>query len=164
MIELVRADDRLVHGLVAVSWTNALQPSILLVANDAAASNHLQQMTMKMAKPAGVTMAIKNLADAATILNNSKYATRRIFVVTANIADALTLSRVVPDIKKVNVGTAGIHYATDQAVAITAGVKMTIDEFTAASALNAAGIEVFAETAPSQERVGFAGIKKAFSH
>ncbi|WP_179393901.1 PTS sugar transporter subunit IIB [Lacticaseibacillus absianus] len=164
MIELVRADDRLVHGLVAVSWTNALQPSILLVANDIAAGDRLQQMTMKMAKPAGVTMAIKSLVDASTILNNSKYATRKIFVVTANVSDALTLAQTVPGIQKVNIGTAGIHYDADQAVSITAGVKMTPDEFTAASALDATGIEVFAETAPSQERVGFEEIKKAFSH
>ena len=40
MISLLRADDRLVHGLVAVSWTNQLHPDILLVANDHAANDN----------------------------------------------------------------------------------------------------------------------------
>lgn len=163
MISLVRADDRLVHGLVAVSWTNELQPSILLVANDKAASDHLQQMTMKMAKPAGVTMAIKTLADAVVILNNPKYASRKIFVVTENVADALKLSQQVSGIKQVNIGTAGVHYEADEASSVTAGVKMTPAEFAAAQQLHDSGIEVFAETALSQERVDFSGIKKVFT-
>lgn len=164
MISLVRADDRLVHGLVAVSWTNELQPSILLVANDKAANDHLQQMTMKMAKPAGVTMAIKTIDASTLILNNPKYSTRSIFVVTASVLDALKLSQLVPEIKRVNVGTAGIHYGANEARTVTAGVKMTVDEFSAAQQLHDAGIEVFAETAPSQERVDFNAMKKVFEN
>ena len=34
MIILVRADDRLIHGMVAVSWTSAIKPETILVAND----------------------------------------------------------------------------------------------------------------------------------
>lgn len=163
MISLVRADDRLVHGLVAVSWTNELQPSILLVANDKAAGDHLQQMTMKMAKPAGVTMAIKTLAEATVILNNPKYTARKIFVITENLVDVLKLSQSVSDIKRVNVGTAGVHYSADEAKTVTAGVKMTTAEFAAAQQLHDAGIEVFAETAPSQESVDFNVMKKIFT-
>lgn len=31
MIIMVRADDRLIHGMVAVSWTSHLQPQTILV-------------------------------------------------------------------------------------------------------------------------------------
>lgn len=163
MIELVRADDRLVHGLVAVSWTNELQPSILLVANDKAANDAMMKMTMKMAKPAGVTMAIKPIADSVTILNNPKYAQRKIFVVTENLKDAYALTQQVNGIQRVNVGTAGIHYQGDNVVNIVAGVKMTPEEYEYAERLNNEGVEVFAETAPSQEKVNFASIRKAFN-
>ncbi|MDO1605824.1 PTS sugar transporter subunit IIB [Lactobacillus sp. YT155] len=164
MIELIRADDRLVHGLVAVSWTNEIQPSILLVANDAAAGDPMTQTTMKMAKPAGVTMAIKSISDAIKILNNPKYSQRKIFVVTENLKDVYAITQEVPDINRVNVGTAGIHYQGDGVVNIVAGVKMTREEFDFAKKLNEMGAEVFAETAPSQEKVNFSGIKKAFEN
>ena len=53
MIILVRADDRLIHGMVAVSWTSAIKPETILVANDAAAGDSFKAATMKLAKPAG---------------------------------------------------------------------------------------------------------------
>lgn len=163
MIELVRADDRLVHGLVAVSWTNELQPSILLVANDEAANDSMMKMTMKMAKPAGVTLGIKTIDDAAKILNNPKYTQRKIFVVTENLKDVVALTHKVKGIERVNVGTAGIHYQGSDVVNIVGGVKMTTEEFNYAKQLNAAGVEVFAETAPSQEKASFSSIERAFN-
>ena len=39
MIIMVRADDRLIHGMVAVSWTSHLQPQTILVANNVAAKD-----------------------------------------------------------------------------------------------------------------------------
>ncbi|WEV43327.1 PTS sugar transporter subunit IIB [Lactobacillus sp. ESL0684] len=161
MISLVRADDRLVHGLVAVSWTNQLHPDILLVANDHAANDAMSKMTMKLAKPAGVTLGIKDLKSAIAILNNPKYANKKIFVVTENVRDALTLKESVEGLKNVNVGTAGIHY--QDAVAVLPQVKMTEDEFACAQKLDQQGVEVFAQVNPTTEKLNFSGIKKAFN-
>jgi fructoselysine and glucoselysine-specific PTS system IIB component len=47
MIIMVRADDRLIHGMVAVSWTSHLQPQTILVANNVAAKDSFKAMTMK---------------------------------------------------------------------------------------------------------------------
>lgn len=162
MISLVRADDRLVHGLVAVSWTNEIQPSILLVANDKAANDSMMQMTMKMAKPAGVTMAVKTLEDAIKILNNPKYSSRKIFLVTENVKDIYKISESVEGLDNVNVGTAGINYK-DGATAVLPQVKMTSEEFEYAKKLDNKGAEVFAQVSPTQEKVNFSGIVKAFS-
>lgn len=70
MIIMVRADDRLIHGMVAVSWTSHLQPQTILVANNVAAKDSFKAMTMKMAKPAGVNLVIKSLDDSVKALNN----------------------------------------------------------------------------------------------
>ncbi|WP_028984274.1 PTS system mannose/fructose/N-acetylgalactosamine-transporter subunit IIB [Sporolactobacillus terrae] len=163
MISLLRADDRLVHGLVAVSWTNQVQPSILLVANDKAAHDSMMQMTMKMAKPAGVTMAIKSIEDAKKILNNPKYSDRKIFVVTENIKDAYLISQSVSDVDKVNIGTVGIKYKKEEAVSVLPQIKMTSEEFEYANKLEEKGAEVFAQVSPTQEKLNFKGILKAFN-
>ncbi|MBU5585205.1 PTS sugar transporter subunit IIB, partial [Enterococcus sp. S181_ASV_20] len=34
MIKLVRVDHRLIHGQVALTWTNAINADCILVAND----------------------------------------------------------------------------------------------------------------------------------
>lgn len=162
MISLARADDRLVHGLVAVSWTNEIQPSILLVANNKAANDSMMQMTMKMAKPAGVTMAVKNLGDAIKILKNPKYSNRKIFLVTENVKDIYKISESVEGLDKVNIGTAGINYK-DGVNAVLPQVKMTNEEFEYAKKLDSKGAEVFAQVSPTQEKVNFNGIVKAFN-
>ena len=50
MIVLTRADDRLIHGLVAVAWTSHLAPETILVANDAAAADSFKKNSLKLAK------------------------------------------------------------------------------------------------------------------
>lgn len=161
MISLARADDRLVHGLVAVSWTNQIKPDILLVANDKAASDPTMKMTMKMAKPAGVILGIKNLKDSIVILNNPKYINKKIFLVTKNVKDIYQLSESVKNIETVDIGTAGIEYH-DNAIAVLPQVKMTNEEFEFAKKLNSKGVEVFAQVSPTQEKLSFKGIENKF--
>lgn len=84
-IVLVRADDRLIHGLVAVAWTSHLAPETILVANDAAAADDFKKNALKLAKPAGVKLFIKPVEKAAKALNNPVNDGKRIFVVTQTV-------------------------------------------------------------------------------
>lgn len=45
-ILLTRIDNRLVHGQVGVTWTRALGANLILVANDQASKDTLQQKLM----------------------------------------------------------------------------------------------------------------------
>ena len=58
MISMMRIDDRLIHGQVAVMWSKELGISRIIVASDAIASNEIQVSALKMAAPAGVKAAI----------------------------------------------------------------------------------------------------------
>ena len=77
MIILVRADDRLIHGMVAVSWTSAIKPETILVANDEAAGDSFKAATMKLAKPAGVKLIIKTKDDQRPEKNIPGHGNRR---------------------------------------------------------------------------------------
>ena len=88
MIILVRADDRLIHGMVAVSWTSAIKPETILVANDEAAGDSFKAATMKLAKPAGVKLIIKTCDDSIKALNNPINDRKKIFLVTETVEDA----------------------------------------------------------------------------
>ena len=45
-IVFTRIDNRLVHGQVGVTWTRAVNANLILVANDQAANDPLQQKLM----------------------------------------------------------------------------------------------------------------------
>ena len=80
MVELCRIDDRLLHGQVAFSWTNELSADCILIANDAVVHDEVFKTTMKLAKPSGVKLVIKNLEDSikASISDIGRDAPRRV--------------------------------------------------------------------------------------
>ena len=67
MISMMRIDDRLIHGQVAVMWSKELGISRIIVASDAIASNEIQVSALKMAAPAGVKAAILPINKAIGI-------------------------------------------------------------------------------------------------
>ena len=60
MIKLLRVDHRLLHGQVAFSWTSKLSADCILIASDAVMNDDLRKMSIKLAKPTGVKLVIKN--------------------------------------------------------------------------------------------------------
>ena len=64
MISLVRIDDRLIHGQVAVVWTKHLGVNRILVANDQIVNNDVQKMSLRMAAPDTAKCAIMAVKDA----------------------------------------------------------------------------------------------------
>ncbi len=58
MIQLLRVDDRLIHGQVAVYWVKAVNASTIVVASDKYAENSVLKMSLNVGKPAGVKMPI----------------------------------------------------------------------------------------------------------
>lgn len=64
MIIQIRVDDRLIHGQIAVVWSKQFNTTHMVVANDKAAANEVQQMALKMATPSGIKVLIRSVDDA----------------------------------------------------------------------------------------------------
>ena len=64
MIKLTRVDYRLIHGQVAMSWTHALDVDCILLASDAVAKDDMRKAALRLARPDGVKLVIKDV-DAA---------------------------------------------------------------------------------------------------
>lgn len=161
MIQMVRADDRLIHGMVAVSWTSFLGPETILVANDNVIKDSFAISAMKLAKPAGVKLIIKSKDDSVKALNNPINANKRIFLVTETIEDAFYIYERVPGITKLNIGTAAVHKKPgDTYIATLPQVFVTPKEYEFAKKMAENGVEVFAQITPSRERMEFNEIKK----
>lgn len=114
MIVEIRVDDRLIHGQVALVWTKKLNAKAIVVANDHASKDHIQQMTLKMATPENVKLAIKSMQDAVQLINNPKAKDMRIFVLVNSICDALFLSENIDDIERINIANVGRFDSVDE--------------------------------------------------
>lgn len=104
MVKLLRVDERLLHGQVAVTWVGNVGASSILIANDEVMDNEMSKMALKMAKPSGSKLAIRSIDGAAELLNDPRSADIDIFVIVRTIADALRLAQKTNTIKKVNIG------------------------------------------------------------
>jgi len=87
MISMVRIDDRLIHGQVAVMWSKQLGISRIVVASDKIAANEMQVNALKMAAPAGIKAFILPIQKAVDLLNDPRAASMKILVLSNNPKD-----------------------------------------------------------------------------
>lgn len=102
MIKILRVDSRLIHGQIAVSWTNYVGADCILVAGDA--FDPIVVTTMKLGKPAGVKLVIKSVDDAIAAINSGKTDKYQLFVLVENTTDAYRLAKGCSVIRKINIG------------------------------------------------------------
>lgn len=107
-ILMTRIDNRLVHGQVGVTWVNALGANLLLVANDSAAQDPVQQNLMDMVITDGIENRYFTLQKTIDVIHKAA-SRQKIFIVCKTPQDVLTLVKGGVPIKFVNVGN--MHFS-----------------------------------------------------
>jgi len=104
MVKLLRIDSRLLHGQVAVNWVSNVGATSILIANDEIMDNEMGKMALKMAKPNGINLAIRSIEQGAQLLNDPRSKDISIFVLVKTIEDAVRLTAMTNEVKKINIG------------------------------------------------------------
>jgi len=149
MVKLLRIDDRLVHGQVALTWTPALGVDCLFVANDRVAKDEFLRMTLGLAKPAGSKLLIKSIADTVVYLNDGKNSGQQLLVLVDSVKDAHALVMGVAEIRSVNFG--GIRVKAG-AKSVSKALALTENDIVLIRELLAKGIELEARQVPTDKR------------
>ena len=103
MIKATRVDYRLLHGQVAVSWTSALGADCLLLVSDTVKNDPLKLEALKLAKPAGVKVVIKNTEEAIEALKSGVTDKYKLFIICEDIAISKKIMEATGE-KKLNIG------------------------------------------------------------
>lgn len=151
MIVLLRVDERLIHGQVAMTWTKSLQIDGIVVANDEASGNDIQKMTLKMAVPSGINCIIKTIEGAKVLLKNPKADKMRLMVLTKTVKDAVELAKEFDKIELVNIGNAGKMVSGEKMV-ITKEVALTLEELSSMKELIKLYPETTFQATPAMEK------------
>lgn len=139
MIKLCRVDHRLLHGQVAFSWTNAVGADCILVASDSVVDDEIWKTTLKLGKPAGVKLVIKNIKDSIESINSGVTDKYKLLIVVQTIQDANRLSAGCSSITSINLGGAKKQDGYRQ---ISKAVYIGKDEETAIREMLERGLEV----------------------
>ncbi|MEG0274158.1 MAG: PTS sugar transporter subunit IIB [Longicatena sp.] len=102
-ITIFRIDDRLIHGQVVTAWIAYSDAKQILVADDKAATDSLQQSLLKMATPKSVKLDIMSLDDAKLKIETDASDTKTLLLVRGP-AQALTLIDACKEVNSINIG------------------------------------------------------------
>jgi fructoselysine/glucoselysine PTS system EIIB component len=149
MIKLVRIDDRLVHGQVALTWVPALGIDCIIVSNDKVARDEFLKMTLNLAKPPAARLLILPLADTISLLNDAKARNLKILVIVNSIVDAASISDGVAEITTVNFG--GIR-TREGARLITKAIAISDDDIPVIHRMLEKGLELEVRQVPTDKK------------
>lgn len=156
MIKMIRVDYRLLHGQVAVSWTSMLGADCLLLVSDTVLDDPLRLSSLKLAKPEGAKVVIKNLKDSIEALKSDVTDKYKLFIVCENIQLAKQVAEAM-DIKEINLGNT--PYREDARQASKSIFLDTRDEEDIRQML-ADGMDLFIQMVPSERKISAQSIMK----
>lgn len=160
MIKLLRVDDRLIHGQVAVVWTAFLQANQIIIANNFVANDPISKMALALAKPPGVALDFRDINSTIEVLKGTTLDDKKVFVVVESTDDALLLCEGLPEIDKVIFG--GIRSSGEKKL-IDRQVFLDENDFNNWKAMVALGKEVEIKVVPSEKGMSLSEAEHKFN-
>ncbi|ACN84224.1 PTS mannose transporter subunit IIAB [Brachyspira hyodysenteriae] len=142
-----RVDERLIHGQVAMVWTNTVGATRIAVVNDQAVKDETIIAALKISKPAGVKLSILSKAKAAEKFKEGAYDEDKIFLITKNIEDMNEIIKDGVPIETVNIGNVA---KKEGSVQIKKSVNLTDEDIALIKDMIADGIKVTAQMLPNE--------------
>ncbi|MDQ0360175.1 PTS system mannose/fructose/N-acetylgalactosamine-transporter subunit IIB [Breznakia pachnodae] len=143
-----RVDERLIHGQVAMVWTNTVGATRIAVVNDEAVKDEMIISALKISKPAGVKLSILSKKRAVEKFAAGDFDGDKVFLITKTISDMNDLVKNgLTELKAVNVGNVAKR---DGAVQIKKSVHVTQQDIQDIREMIDAGVKVTAQMVPNE--------------
>ena len=161
MIKVLRVDDRLLHGQVAVAWTNYYKVDTIVIANDKVITDKTMQIAFKLATPPGITLSMKSLEGAVAVINNPKHAERTIMVITKTMQDAeYVCGKTGSAVRDVRLGGLRSGEGKKQ---IDMNSYMSEDDICVMDRMEQKGINIFMQADPASRKLNSEEIRRNFN-
>lgn len=138
-----RVDERLVHGQVMTSWSKHLQLKRIVIVDDQVAKDDFMATVLTMSAPAGITIEILSVKDAAARLQADKGEEKTLLLfkrIPAVLELAKELKETPVALTELNVGNVG---SVPGRVQVTKNVFLSEDEKNDLRELQSLGVNVF---------------------
>lgn len=149
MIKLLRVDDRLLHGQVAMVWTKNLGIYTIVIANDSVASDEFLKMTLGLAKPMDVELKIENVENAIKYMKVNMESRQNVMVIINNLSDAEKILKET-SVKSLNIGN--LRERKDS-VRYSRSMTLTSEDVRICKELIDAGVELELRMIPEEKKV-----------
>lgn len=144
-IEIIRVDDRLIHGQVAIGWTRSRGINTILAIDDATAKDRMQCQLMKMATPPGVTPYFLTVEDAAEKILNDTYKNKKVMILVKGPTELLALLEKGIEMSEVNIGN---QRSGENKIQLASQMFATEEELNLWKQISNKGIKLYAQGVP----------------
>lgn len=155
LIKLMRIDERLIHGQVAVVWSKHLGINRIVVADDTVVKNEMQMMALKMAVPNGVKASIVESDKAIALLNDPRAESLKVLLIVGNPETALKMLKNVNGIPAINVGNYGrmsqLKGSKEEKEQLAKNLFVTSDDKETFQTLIETGVEISYQPVPTDK-------------
>jgi PTS system mannose-specific IIB component len=103
-MELVRIDDRLIHGQIVIAWSKAIPVERIVVIDDQTAHNLIHKILLETVSPPGVGLSIFDVTQGIQWLRKNCFPEEKVLLLVTKPATILALVESGLGISKVNVG------------------------------------------------------------
>lgn len=149
MIKLIRVDYRLLHGQVALNWTQMLGADALLLVSDTVLNDPVRIQALKLARPDGVKVVLKNSEDAVQVLLSGVTDKYNLFVVCETLAIAYQVAKAM-GIKAINLGNIAFEEGKKQ---ISKSIYLNNHDEALLRSMVKDGYDCFIQMIPSEKRI-----------
>ena len=148
-IEVIRIDDRLIHGQIVQGWLKTVFVNRILVVSNEVANDEMQQALLSMAMPSTVELSIRNIKDASYEIINNVYDNEKVMILFSNPCDIVKMIENGVKFNSVNVG--GMHFVHGKKQLLS-NVSVDSNDIRAFMKMISCGIELESRILPNDER------------
>lgn len=146
---LVRVDDRLIHGQVSVGWAPVIAPKYLIIADDEISLSEEDKELYLLGVPFEYEGMVFSVKEAAEFLNNHEKESS--IILLRNLKNALELYRSGYVFEHLNIG--GLHLSEGKEE-INHYVFMDETDIEYLKKIEEKGIKVFIQDLPANKKYG----------
>jgi len=146
----VRIDDRLIHGQVAMIWTNSLSATRIMVVDDDASKSELIKMSLKLATPSSVSLSVLTVEKAARRILEGAYSGQRVLLVIKSPENLLKLIKEGVIIESANLGN--LH-AKEAILQLSDTIFMTESNINTCKLLRKLDVQINMQKLPTDENM-----------
>lgn len=157
-ITITRIDDRLIHGQIVTAWLANANAQQILIADDAAAKDAFQKSLLEMATPAGVTLQILGVEEAAELIKSDTSKVRTLLLLRG-VNEAYALHEAGVPFTEINVGNLNMKKGKKKILNSFWVDQQDVDSF---NKLSAAGVALEMRIVPSDRRQDAMNLVKKF--
>jgi len=149
-INMIRVDDRLIHGQIVAAWVKSLGLERIWIVDDATANDSFLKNVMKMVAPPGVEFNVSSLAEISDTAKQYDEDGKKTIVLVKYPDVAEKLFETGISFKELQVGGIGANAKRKK---IYKNISMTDEEMESCKRMKQSGINVYMQVTPDDKQI-----------